>query len=291
MKPLHKGLLGLSVVLGMAGVSAFAVVLQRSASAAPSEQTGSLDKAHSVAVAANSSPVAAEAPSVPCTAGGPEDKATSVPAGLKVTVKTTPKGRIYKLKHHGHVLSAQGAGERRTAMNELELPAGSGDKLAWETTDAKTLDTVRGELSWDEAAKSAVLGGAVIPAVLSDGAEATHACRAMGDGGSGFVVVCRVEGQAAATSVETKDPRAGVWSQVGQQTLVRFDLPMIGEGVDTKVIGLEKGGRGTLIRVEASRVAGEKEALLAIAADGRSQPQPVRLFGCVCRLPFPDRLL
>ena len=288
MKPLHKGLLGLSL-LAVAVAAATAVVLQRSASAASRTQTADQEKAPAAIVNnVNSNPGATApsdgAPSLPCMQPGRSDTSVPVPTDLRVTVKKTPKGRVVKLVQHGHVLALRGSGDRRTAMNEVESTAGSTEKLLWETTDAKTLETVRGELTWDEQAGSPVLGGAVALSALGEDRASTHACRAMSDGGTGFVVVCRVEGQAAAASVETKDPREGVWSQVGPATLVRFDLPMNADGVDTKVIGLEKGGKGTLVRVEASRVAGEKEALLAIAADGRSQPQPVRRLGCVCLL-------
>lgn len=285
MKPLTQGLLGLSLLALLGGAATFAIRTGR-ASAAQTAQTGTDDKPSPVAansMHSNAPPPPAAGPeSVPCN-GAPADEAAEIPPGLKVTVRATPKGPAVRLSHHGHVVAIREGGERRIAMNEVEWPASSGRKAVWETTDAKTLATVRGALSWDETAPAPVLSAAVTPAVLDSQDASSHACRAMGDGASGFVVVCRVEGRGGATSVETKDPKEGVWTFLDAKTLVRFDLPMISDGVDTKVIGVERAGKGTLVRVEASRVAGERQALLALAADGRSQPQPVRFF-CSCGL-------
>lgn len=74
--------------------------------------------------------------------------------------------------------------------------------------------------------------------------------------------------------------------------MVRFDLPMSGDGASARVLGYEKGGKGVLVRVEASRAPGEASAVLALGSDSRAQPEPVRPRGCFsCRLPPRDDLL
>ncbi len=298
MKPLHKGALGL-LVLSAAGLTAWSAAALRH-TAPPGQETANLGvrsptapqasaapgTVANVASAREGVPVPGSASDAPCPFG---DQPAAVPEDLKVTVKATPKGRVVTVARRGHLVTLRRGKERHAGVNRVEWsdPAGA---VVWETTDPKTLATVRGDLSLDAGGTGVTVAGAVSPAIVEEDLSPTHACRGMGDGATGFVVVCRVSGQAAATSVGTKDPREGVWFQTGETTLVRFDLPMGGNGTDAKVIGLEKQGRGVLLRVEASRVPGEKEALLAIGSDTRDQPHPVPVRGCVCRLPI-DPLL
>jgi hypothetical protein len=294
MKPIHKGALGL-LVLSAAGFTALSAAALRSAASSHPIENGNLEIASLQAPRAPATsakpapiePVSGAASDAPCPFG---DQPADVPDDLRVTVKATPKGRVVAVERRGQLVTLHRGHERHTAVNKAEWtePSGGG-ALVWETTDPKTLATVRGNLALDAEGTRVTVSGAVTPAVVEEDLSAAHACRGVGDGASGFVVVCRVSGQAAATSVGTKDSKEGVWFQTGDTTLVRFDLPMEGDGADAKVIGLEKQGRGVLLRVEASRVPGEKEALLAIGSGVRDQPHPIRR-GCVCRLP-PDPLL
>jgi hypothetical protein len=310
MKPIHKGALGL-LVLSAAGLTALSAAALRSAASSQPIENGNLENASLQAprapatsasrtgspadsasprdglAARTTAPASGGAVDAPCQFG---DQPADVPDDLRVTVKATPKGRVVAVERRGQLVTLHRGRERHTAVNKAEWtePSGGG-ALVWETTDPKTLETVRGDLALDAEGTKVTVSGAVSPAVVEEDVSAAHACRGVGDGATGFVVVCRVSGQAAATSVGTKDSKEGVWFQTGDTTLVRFDLPMEGDGADAKVIGLEKQGRGVLLRVEASRVPGEKEALLAIGSGVRDQPHPIRR-GCVCRLPI-DPLL
>ncbi len=308
MKPIHKGALGL-LVLAAAGLTALSAAALRGGSpaggeparlatpaitakaAAPPAETASPGggAASKNNVYSNQEQAGAEgADGAPCVFG---DRPAPVPEDLRVAVKTTPKGRVLTAERRGHLVSLRRGRDRRVALGKVDWsdPEGSGP-IVWETTDPKTLETVRGEVSLGGADGAVALAAAVVPGLVEEDVSPAHACRGVSDGAAGFVVVCRVNGQAAAASVGTRDPREGVWSQAGDTTLVRFDLPMAEGGADAKVIGLEKQGRGVLLRVEASRVPGEDEALLAIGSDSRDQPHPIRRRGCICRLPI-DPLL
>lgn len=225
------------------------------------------------------------ADSLPCSKG---DRPAPVPEELAITVKTTPRGRVLSAFHPRHIVALRSGSERRVALGTVDIVAPeSGSSVVWESTDPDTLETVRGDVPKATAEGKLHLQGALSPVILEEDHVKTHACRAFGDGASGFVVVCRVNGQAAAGSVTTADSKEGVWFQTGDTTLVRFDLPMTRGMTDAKIVSLEKQGRGTLLRVEASRVPGETEALLAIGSSSREQPHPVRRI--VCQFP-PDLL-
>jgi hypothetical protein len=232
--------------------------------------------------AAAGSEKSAEAP-----ASAPADPSVPVPSDLKVTVRKTAKGPIVSFQRTGHVVALQLGKERWVGLNRLDWTPKPGQPptLVWETTSGKTLETVRGQVTWSAEDGKVAVQNATLPAATHAESAAHHACRAHGDGAGGFTVLCRVDGAAAAATVEGDDPRKGVWSQAGTTTMVRFDIPMEGDGVDTKVLGYEKGGRGVIVRVEASRAPGETAPSLAILSDHRVQPQTIRRIGCFCMLP------
>ncbi len=213
-----------------------------------------------------------------------EDPSVPVPGDLKVTVRKTAKGPVVSLQRQGHVVALKHGRDRWVGLNRLDWTPKPGQPatLVWETTSSKTLETVRGEVTWAAEEGKAALQNATLPATTQSESAVAHACRAHADGAAGFVVMCRVDGAAAAATVEGDDPRKGVWSQAGGTTMVRFDIPMEGDGVDTKVLGYEKGGRGVIVRVEASRAPGESAPTLALLSDNRVQPQVREAIGCFC---------
>jgi hypothetical protein len=278
-----------SVSLAAAGLCVWSAAAHLSPVSAGSV-TGSLPEPAAKAPAAQAQP-ATEAPQAAPERAAPAEEAIEVPKDLQISVRATPKGRTLVVRRKGHLVTVRAGHDRKTGMHEATWPAGGAAKLVWETTDTKTLETTRGELAWDGSGEAPAARSAAVLRAVSREAKGAHACQAYGDGATGFVAVCRVDGQAAAASVESKDPREGVWALGGPTTLVRLDLPMEGEGVDTKVIGYEKASGGVLVRVEASRAAGEKAALLAIGSDSRAQPRPIRRPCCICRFPVDvDRL-
>lgn len=248
-----------------------------------------------VAARGETAPALAAAMSAPELAGAgvgnvgskaAEDPSVPVPGDLKVTVRKTARGPVVSLQRPGHVVALKHGRDRWVGLNRLDWTPKPGQPatLVWETTSSKTLETVRGEVSWAAEEGKAALQNATLPVATASESAVAHACRAHGDGAGGFVVMCKVDGAAAAATVEGDDPRRGVWSQAGGATMVRFDIPMEGDGVDTKVLGYEKGGRGVIVRVEASRAPGESAPTLALLSDNRVQPQAIRRIGCSCML-------
>lgn len=240
-------------------------------------QTGTLQTAAREPVTAPAT--AAARPAIPAPV------AVEMPAGLRATVKKSPLGPLVTLEHRGHVLAVRAGKVRKIGNDRVEWLARTGEALSltWETTATTTLETVRGQLAWSGDGESADLSDAVLPPEAATRKGPFHACRGVHDGEGGFTVACKVDTPAAAAAVESVEASEGVWSMLGyDRTFVRFDLPMTGDGAVSKVIGFEKGGRGTLVRVEASRAPGEDQALLAIGDADRSQPRPRRF---VCRFP------
>jgi len=308
MKRSYKGAVGV-VVLTVAGLTVWSAAAGRQARSLPVDPSPPGDPAS--AATFNTAPVteavAAGPGAVPAAAwhGVQSDKAPAAqahkvtavdqianlppPADLKVSMRKTPRGTELTVRRQGYLVAVRQGSERRVAMHQVAWTPKAGEtaKLVWETTQATTLEMARGEISLGEGTDATALA-APAPALVASDSARSHVCHGHDDGVGGFVVVCRVDASAAAASVEGKDPREGVWSIAGNTTLVRFDLPMGAEGVNTKVIGYEKSRKGVLVRVEASRVQGEPAALLAIASDGRAQPDPPRpRVGC-CRLPLND---
>lgn len=318
MKPMHKGLLA-SLVLAAAGLTVWSAAAGRLHEAAADEglapsgrekgdvAEGGGARAGGAAAAAEGSATAdsqARDAAATGTAGAPAGRAprtkshgesVAAPADMKVTVRDTPAGRTVRVRRPGHLIAVGRGADRRVGMHEVIWTAqGGGDgqsaeALAWESTSPRTLETLRGRLSVG-ADGAAAVSDTVRAYVVSEDAKAHHRCAGHEDGEGGFVVLCRVEGAAAAASVDGGDPRQGVWSLAGETTLVRLDLPMSGDGAAARVLGYEKGGKGVLVRAEASRAPGEAEAVLALGSDDRAQPRPIRRFGCFCRLPPDDRL-
>lgn len=290
MKTVQKGLVA-SLVLAAAGLTVWSAAASRREVAAPVEQAPSAEQgvpadALSAAMASPAVSAADMAPPAPS-----EGDAVPAPADLKITVRETRQGRVLQVRRHGHLIAVRSSGERRVGMHEIDWPVrADGGEITWEATNAKTLETLRGRVTVGEGGE-VTIENTIRASVVSDDARPSHRCLGHADGAGGFVVLCRVDGPAAATSVDGKDPRQGVWSLAGDRTLVRFDLPMTGDGASARVLGYEKGGKGVLVRVEASRAPGEIAAVLAIGSDSRSQPEPVRRFGCFCRLPPRDDLL
>lgn len=290
MKSMHKGVVGL-LVLAAAGLTVWSAAGRQQEAAAVEQASSGVEQAPS-AVA----PAATQAAEVPAADSAPpaasDGEPVAAPADLKVTVRDSKQGKVLLMRRTGHLVALRRGDERRvTGMHEVVVPAVQGGELVWETTSEKTLETLRGRVIVGDDGKVA-FENTVRAAVLSQEARAAHLCRGHADGAGGFVVLCRVDGPAAAASVDGNDPKQGVWSLAGERTMVRFDLPMSGDGASARVLGYEKGGQGVLVRVEASRAPGEAAAVLALGSDSRAQPEPVRPGGCFsCRLPPRDDLL
>jgi hypothetical protein len=289
MKRLHKAAIGF-LALAAAGLTVWSAAAMREQSVEAGEATARVSKA----VTAQASPAADEkeaaSPDKAPAPAAPEATSIPVPSDVKVGVRATAAGRVLHLSRQGPLVTVLQGRERRIDMHKVAwtLKPASTEKLVFETTNVKTLETVRGELSVSEGGATATAESTVLPVISRSSAAFSHLCKGHDDGAGGFVVLCQVDVPSAAVSVEGPDPKDGVWSLAGEKTIFRFDMPMGEEGADTKVIGYERGGRGVVVRVEASRVKGEPAALLAIGADSRTQPERPRPRCCSCRFPRVD---
>lgn len=218
------------------------------------------------------------------TAAESEGEVVALPQDLKVTVRETAAGRSLRVARQGHLVAVRSGAWRQIGMHEVNIPVDGDASLVWESTAPKTLETLRGRLSVGvDGAVS--MEDTVRAAVVGEDARTAHRCQGHADGAGGFVVLCRVGAAAAAASVDGSEPREGVWSLAGDSTLVRFDLPMSGDGTSSRVLGYEKAGVGVLVRAEASRAPGESAAVLALGSGARPQPEPVRPVR-MCHMPF-----
>ncbi len=288
MKSMHKGLVVSSLVAAAAALTVWSAAAGRREQAAPVEQAPSpVESAPAAELAAAAVKVDVVAPETAPPAVS-EGEPVEAPADLKITVQSTKQGRLLKVQRYGHVLALRRGGSVHVGMHEVIVPAASAaEDLVWEATSPKTLETLRGRATAPADGK-ATFGNTVRMATVTDEVMPSHRCVGHADGAGGFAVLCRVDGMAAAASVDGDDPKRGVWSLAGEKTLVRLDLPMTGDGASSKVMGYEKAGKGVLVRVEASRAPGELAAVLAVGSDSRVQPRVVRNIGCFCRLPPGD---
>lgn len=291
MKSVHKALLAITVACstGLSVWSAAAMRLDVAPPQAPSEP----EKAQQQGTKAEDPLVKEEPAARVAEIAQPviDSEPASAPADFKITSRETKTGRVWKLRRQGHVVAVRRNGAITIGMHEVNIPAAAGEEVVWETTSEKSLLTLRGRALLPESGAPEQKNVQKLLAQSVD-KQTGHECQGFGDGAGGFFAVCRVETGAAAASVDGADPQKGVWSQAGESSaLVRLDLPMSGDGASSKVIGYEKGGRGVLIRAEASRVPGEESALFALGSAGRAQPRPPRRIGCFCRLPPPGDIL
>ena len=176
---------------------------------------------------------------------------------------------------------AAGRGE---AMLLLRTSDGGDAALTWEATDLGTLATVRGTVRLQ--GDTPRLAMAAAPRVAQTHEGRAHRCVALDDARGGFTAVCSVRAAAAqAASLSADDPRGGVWTTPGArrgETVVPAHLALEGAEIAAAAIGYRAGGRGVVVRLEATRVGAEPAALV-LGADEKQQPEPPS-FGWAGRL-------
>ncbi|MFO0590077.1 MAG: hypothetical protein U0441_21225 [Polyangiaceae bacterium] len=165
--------------------------------------------------------------------------------------------------------------------------APKGDVAVFESTDPRTLATSRGVVSFslaEEAPLSAYEIERVKEGPRSDSALRT--CQSIESVGKGYVVFCSIPGKAPGvrairpTSAHPLEaawvwdvPRAG---KLAATRFVRIDLPLQPGGAESGAIAFVHGGKGVVIRADATwPSASEPQALLFTEA---SRTQPVSPF-------------
>jgi hypothetical protein len=213
-----------------------------------------------------------------------------VPAGVTVKLRRAgTSGWKAELTRMGYLVALRRGGERTAGESAAAIPVATGDDapVIWETTKLDTLETTRGTLRIEGDTKPLArirLAEPPVPAVREE--EGLHTCVSHEDGAGGFTVLCRVRAAGAtAASVTGDSPKADVWVAGHGAPVVRMDLPAPTEGVEARVVGYATGALGVVIRAEATRVAGEDRASLAILSSDRPQPMVPRRavkYYCCC---------
>ena len=206
-----------------------------------------------------------------------------------VTVEVTPAdhgAHRVVVRRPGFLVSlrdedARSAGADWTAMRVSPRAGGGGTsgRLVWETTRLDGVATTRGLviLAGDGGALAAELSMAPAPAPAATWNRASATCAGQHDGLGGFTVLCRfakgarVTGAANVTGARSLDD---VWLMPGPSPLLRLDLPRSPGGAEGRVVGMTQGGKGVVLRVEASFPEGDAPALV-IEASERAQPAAV----------------
>lgn len=174
----------------------------------------------------------------------------------------------------------------------IELRAGDkpppADVAVWESTDPHTLVTRRGLVRFSLAGGAPPEATAAAAPLL--GARATgglHTCQSHADGESGFAVVCRIgKGPSAVRAIRpaSKKPlsRAWVWDvpraaksadpKSRAERFARIDLPLSPGGADGGAIAYVHGGKGVVLRAEATWPSAAEAPAILLTETSRAQP-------------------
>lgn len=232
--------------------------------------------------------VAAASSSIPDTANSPSttmrwsiDEKTAAPPDVTVELTEAPNALRLVLRRPRYIVALRTADRVEAAEDwvsaGIEGLGGRELGMEWETTDPRSLDTVRGGL-WIAAGPegpTVTWFGLPEPVVVASHQEHLHTCRALGATGGGFTILCRVARSArklSVTNVTDESLLSNVWMSAGAAHIARLDLPL-GEGdAPARLMGYVDGVTAVVVRAEASWVRGEEHPTLALFAATRRQP-------------------
>lgn len=216
--------------------------------------------------------------------------ATSAPAEIGVRLERTSTGaRRLVVEKTGSFMHLQyrdvaSAGPDWAA---IELRAGDrapeADVAVWESSDPRTLATTRGivRFSLKEGARpEAVLAEAPAPGPRDD--SPVRKCQSIQDGDAGFAVLCSI-GMATsgvrAIRPTSAHPLAAAWvwdvpkaANQPASRFVRIDLPLTAGGAESGAIAYVHGGRGVVVRADATWPSAREPKALLFVESSRSQP-------------------
>jgi hypothetical protein len=212
---------------------------------------------------------------VPAPAPVPE-----LPADMRVIAQARGGGVLITVSRPGHAVALVQGKERAFGMNQASLAVDTKKPVIWETTGRATLDVLRGEVTAEGAKGSArptaSLRVTEIPALVGEDEAGRHACHAHNGATAGFTVVCRVESFGAnAVRLLGDTPQSRIQRIEDETTFVRIELDPAEREVDAAILAYASGGRGYVVRAEASALPGEPRPLLALLSAERTQPQPI----------------
>ena len=208
----------------------------------------------------------------------PVAKVPEVPSDMRVFVKSKGGHASIVVIRLGHVVTLAQGDQRVFGTHEVSLPLTGAAPIVWETSHRKTLDTLRGEVEWEgqPGASTAWLRAQAKLSPVSRVSSAGHDCRAF-DGLNGAIsLLCRIDSYAAgAARVFGDNPHQGIHTialDEERQKFFRMELDPGKDGADAVVLGYSEGGRGHVIRAEASVLPGEPKPSFALLETSRAQP-------------------
>ncbi len=205
-------------------------------------------------------------------------KAPKLPSDMRVFVKSKGGQLSIVVIRLGHLVTLAQGDQRVFGTNEVSLPLSGAAPIVWETSHRKTLDTLRGEVEWEgkPGASTAWLRAQAELSPVRRVSSAWHDCRAF-DGLNGAIsLLCRIDSFAAgAARVLGDKPQQGIHMialDAEGKKFFRMELETGKDGADAVVLGYSEGGRGHVIRAEASLLPGETKPSFALLETSRAQP-------------------
>lgn len=169
----------------------------------------------------------------------------------------------------------------------IELRAGDkapkGDVAVWESTDPRTLTTTRGLVRFSLAEGAPVEAEAATPPEMGPRDDSPlRTCQSIRDGASGFAVFCSIPGKSSSVRAirpTSAHPLAAAWvwdvpraGKLGATRFVRVDLPLTPGGAESGAIAFVHGGKGIVIRADATWPSAAEPASLLFTESSRTQP-------------------
>lgn len=159
--------------------------------------------------------------------------------------------------------------------------APKGDVAVWEHTDPRTLVTSRGTVRFSlREGTASDISAALPPRSGPIDTGTLRTCQSHEDLAAGYAVVCHVEKQGVrAIRPTSSHPLAAAWvwdlpksGKVRASSFVRIDLPLSAGGAEAGAIAYVHGGKGFLVRADATWPSAEEPTALLFSENSRKQP-------------------
>lgn len=169
----------------------------------------------------------------------------------------------------------------------LELRTGDrapkADVAVWESTDPRTLATTRGVVQFSLlSADRPEARMAEAPRPGPEDGTAVRKCQSIEDGSRGFAVLCAVTMKTSgvrAIRPTSAHPLAAAWvwdlpksGKTPASRFVRIDLPLTPGGAESGAIAYVLGGKGVVVRADATWPSRAEAPSLLFTEASRSQP-------------------
>lgn len=208
------------------------------------------------------------------------ERELSAPPDVTVVVSQEGSAIRLSIKRPGYVVALRSREHVSVAQDWVSALVagfdGRGLEMQWETTDPRSLETVRGGLRIVGGTEGPTVDWFSLPdpVVFASRQDRLHACRAHASG-DGYTVLCKVGKSARKLSVSNVTDEtllSNVWMSSGETHVVRLDLPLSEGEAPARMMSYLDGITAIVVRAEASWVRGEERPSMALFAATRGQP-------------------